>query len=92
MACHKAFSLYYSSVDEATAILSQLGPGALLAKVDLKSAFRMVPVRREDWELLGIRWKQACYTDTCLPLDYGASCLALFCDLLINNVFLLVCG
>jgi hypothetical protein len=61
------FSLHYSSVDDATSILHKLGKGALLAKVDLKSAFRMVPVRREDWELLGIRWKQAFYIDTCLP-------------------------
>ena len=62
-----AFSLHYSSVDDATNILSSLGKGALLAKVDLKSAFRMIPVHREDWELLGIQWKQAYYVDTCLP-------------------------
>ena len=40
--------LHYSSVDDATCILSKLGKGAFLAKVDLKSAFRMVPVRSED--------------------------------------------
>ena len=61
------FSLHYSSVDDATRILSRLGKGAFLAKVDLKSAFRMVPVHRDDWELLGIQWKQAFYVDTCLP-------------------------
>ena len=61
------FSLHYSSVDDATRILSRLGKGAFLAKVDLKSAFRMVPVQRDDWELLGIQWKQAFYVDTCLP-------------------------
>lgn len=62
-----SFSLHYASVDDATSILSRLGKGALLAKVDLKSAFRMVPVHRDDWELLGIYWKQAYYVDTCLP-------------------------
>ena len=61
------FSLHYSSVDDATSILSELGKGALLAKVDLKAAFRMVPVHKTDWELLGIHWKQAYYVDTCLP-------------------------
>ena len=61
------FSLHYSSVDDATSVLSKLGRGALLAKVDLKSAFRMVPVHGEDWELLGLYWKQAFYVDTCLP-------------------------
>ena len=29
----------------------EVGPGALLAKVDLKNAFRLCPVRPEDWHL-----------------------------------------
>ena len=61
------FSLHYASMDDATNMLSALGKGALMAKVDLKSAFRMVPVRRQDWELLGMKWKEAYYVDTCLP-------------------------
>ena len=62
------FSLYYTSMDDdAIHILSALGKGALMAKVDLKSAFRMVPVRRQDWELLGMKWKEAYYIDTYLP-------------------------
>ena len=40
-----AFSLQYSSVDNAVRILVFLGPGALMAKADLKLAFRMIPVR-----------------------------------------------
>ena len=58
-------------------MLSTLGKGALMGKVDLKSAFRMVPVRRQDWELLGIKWKEAYYVDTCLPfgLGFGSTCL-----------------
>ena len=54
-------------MDDATHMLSALGKGALMAKVDLKSAFTMVPVRRQDWELLGMKWKEAYYVDTCLP-------------------------
>ena len=38
-----------------------------MAKVDLKSAFRIIPVRKQDWELLGIRWRNLYYVDTCLP-------------------------
>ena len=44
------FSLHYASVDDAIH-MSALGKGALIAKVDLKSAFRMVPVQHQDWEL-----------------------------------------
>ena len=36
-------------------------------KVDLKSAFCMVPVRPDDWNLLGLHWKGKFYMDTCLP-------------------------
>ena len=61
------FSLHYSSVDDAVAILLHLGKGALMAKIDLKSAFRMIPVHYADWDLLGIHWRGQYYVDTCLP-------------------------
>ena len=62
-----SFTLHYTSNDTATRMISAVGPAALVAKVDLKSAIRMVPVTRADWELLGIRWNSAYYIDTCLP-------------------------
>ena len=61
------FSLHYASIDDAVNLLLSLGKGANMAKVDLKSAFRMVPVRKEDWQFLGIKWKDRFYVDTCLP-------------------------
>ena len=47
------FSLRYCTTDSATAILNALGRHSLMGKIDLKSAFRQLPVRREDWHLLG---------------------------------------
>ena len=38
-----------------------------MAKLDLQSAFHMVPVLREDWNLLGIHWQGQYFVDTCLP-------------------------
>ena len=61
------YSLSYCSIDDAYAIINKLGPGALLSKIDLKDAFRLIPVRPADWNLLGIYWKQNFYIDTCLP-------------------------
>ena len=61
------FSLQYSSIDEAIKICYELGKGALLAKVDLKNVFRLCAVRREDWELLGIHWRNVFYVEKCLP-------------------------
>eukprot|EP00731_Ephydatia_muelleri_P031197 Em0022g711a len=51
------YTLHYISIDDAVKLLYGHGPGALMAKVNLKSAFRMVPVRPDDWNLLGMRWK-----------------------------------
>ena len=61
------FSIHYSSVDDAVALLSQYGQDALMAKVDLKAAFRLIPVRAADWVHLGICWWDQFYVDTCLP-------------------------
>ena len=61
------YSLQYSSVDDAVKLLTALGKGALMAKVDLKSAFRVVPVHKTDWDLLGMSWRDTFYFDTCLP-------------------------
>ena len=38
-----------------------------MVKVDLKSAFRMVPIQASEWELLGMYWRGQYYIDTCLP-------------------------
>ena len=61
------YSLQYSNIDDVICICQKLGKGALMAKVDLKNAFRLCPVRREDWHLLGIRWRSQFYIDKCLP-------------------------
>ena len=60
-------SLSYVSVDDAARAATRLGQGALLAKVDIKSAYRMVPVHPEDRLLLGMSWNGALYVDAALP-------------------------
>ena len=44
-----------------------LGKGALLAKLDLKKAYRMVPVHPDDRWLLGVRWQDQIFLDAALP-------------------------
>jgi hypothetical protein len=41
--------------------------GAFMAKLDLRSAYRMVPVHSSDQHLLGVRWGSASYCDAALP-------------------------
>jgi len=61
------FTLQYCTVDKAIEVINKLGPGTLMGKIDLKSAFRQCPVRRQDWELLGVKWRGKYYVDKCLP-------------------------
>ena len=61
------YTLSYCTVDDAYTIINKLGQGALLSKIDLKNAFHLIPVRQEDWNLLGIYWQNEYYIDTCLP-------------------------
>ena len=40
-------SLTYTSVDRAVQVLLELGQGCVMAKLDIKSAYRIVPVHPE---------------------------------------------
>ena len=61
------YSLQYVRVDDAISILKSLGPGSFMAKTDLKSAFRLIPIHPDDWHLLGIYWKAQYFVDLYLP-------------------------
>ena len=60
-------SLSYMTVDDAARAIITMGQGALLAKVDIKSAYRIIPVHPDDHPLLGMMWKGALYVDSALP-------------------------
>ena len=45
----------------------ELGRGALLTKMDIKQAYRNIPVHPEDRLLLGMFWEGKTYIDTALP-------------------------
>ena len=60
-------SLRYPSVDEAFQFILALGRNTLLIKIDLRNAYRMVPVHSQDRYLLGIRWRDEVFIDQALP-------------------------
>ena len=49
-------SLVYITVENAAQMVVRLGRGTLLAKLDIQSAYRIVPVHPADRALLGMRW------------------------------------
>ena len=60
-------SVSYASVDQAVAMAQSLGKGCLLAKLDLKEAYRAVPVHPSDQRLLAVQWRGDTYIDRVLP-------------------------
>ena len=60
-------TLTYVSIDDVMAWVLDLGRGALLAKMDIRQAYRNVPVHAEDRLLLGMKWEGETYIDATLP-------------------------
>lgn len=67
-------SVKYTAFDTVVDMINQLGPGAELGKVDIKSAFRLLPIYPGDFDLLGFRFKGQYYFDKCLPMGCSISC------------------
>lgn len=70
-------SVNYSSFDQAVNMVQNLGPNAQLGKMDISNAFRLLPIRPEDFSLLGFKFLDKYYVDKCLPMGCAISC-ALF--------------
>ena len=60
-------SMVYSSIEDAARLILGLGKSALLAKIDVASAFRIIPVHPADRYLLGMQWKNKVFIDNQLP-------------------------
>ena len=69
----------YQSFDTAVRLVAKLGKGAYMSKADVKSAFRNIPMCKEDLSLLGIKLDEQFYIDCCLPFGASTSC-AIFED------------
>lgn len=67
-------SVSYTTVDDAIKQIKKLGKSCLLAKTDIASAFRILPVHPDDHELLGIQFNGDFYYDKCLPMGCSISC------------------
>ena len=61
----------YESIGNIIALLLELGKGAYIAKADVKSAFRLVPVHPSCYPLLGFYFNNQFYFDRCLTMGGG---------------------
>jgi len=52
----------------------RFGKGCYLIKLDVEAAFKQVPVRPQDWHLLGFMWLGKYYYERVLPFGIRSSC------------------
>ncbi len=60
-------SLVYTTVDKIARRISDIGPGALMAKIDIESAYRLIPVHPDDRPLQAMSWNGQIFIDPMLP-------------------------
>ena len=56
-------SVKYSSIDDAVKMIHDLGRNALLAKCDIKSAFRLLKLAPSEFDLTGFKFNNTYYFD-----------------------------
>lgn len=66
-------SVQYHNIQDAISFIKHL-PNAFLAKTDIESAFRIIPIHPSQRHLLGFKWKNQFYYDKCLPMGLAESC------------------
>ncbi|XP_063797403.1 uncharacterized protein LOC134958620 [Pseudophryne corroboree] len=67
-------SVVYQSFDEALELVRSYGPGALMAKIDVESAFRLLPLHPDSFRFMGFRNGAEYFIDKCLPMGCSVSC------------------
>lgn len=64
----------YATFEDAIVKIQAFGPGALLAKTDIKSAFRLLPISPSAFISLGFYFDGGFYFDKSLPMGCSLSC------------------
>ena len=69
---HKSVS--YQSLSESIDQILHYGQGTLIAKADIESAYRIVPIHLTSFHLLGLSWRNHYFVDIMLPFGLAVSC------------------
>ena len=67
-------SVEYTSFETAIDMLLDLGTRSFMAKADIKSAFRIIPIHPDDYRYLGFSLDGKFYHDASLPMGSSSSC------------------
>ena len=79
-------TLKYATVDDAIKMIKTLGVGCVLAKTDVRSAFRIVPVHPSDYHLLGFHWQNEWYHENLSVSPWVVQVLAKYLNYLVQGL------
>lgn len=65
--------MFSEVLNAAVAMVRERGPGMMLAKCDIKSAFQLLPVSPRDFNLLRFQFEVHYYFDKAMPRQYSVS-------------------
>ena len=65
--CRHLTHVAYSSVEDAALAMHCLGPNTELAKIDIYSAYRIVPIHPSEHVFLGVQWRCSTFINCQLP-------------------------
>ena len=71
---HEDATVQYTRFDAITELVRHEGRGSFLFKIDIQSAFRLMPIHPDDFPLLGMSHLKKYYVDKCLPFGLSVSC------------------
>ena len=63
----------YSSVEDAAHLMQHFGTNALLANIDVKEAYRIIPIHPDDRPFPGLHWKEQVYINCQLPFGLASA-------------------
>ena len=67
------YSVHYTGFDSATDLVRKVGKNCLMFKMDIKHAFRVLPIRPSQWFLLGFKWMGYYFVNFRLPFGLRSS-------------------
>ena len=60
-------------MDDIIKLVFNFGPGTLMAKFDIETAYWNIAIHPSDRHLLGLKWHNAFYIDLILPFGLSSS-------------------
>ena len=69
----KAAHVQYASIEDAVRLVKASGVGSFMAKTDIKKAYRIIPIKPQQYHLFCFEWNNSYYFDKCLQMGCSSS-------------------